>query len=537
MLPGKKYAASDALRVLRKYGWIVATSLVAGAFVALVISALLPDMYRSEMLIQIVPQRVPDSYVQSTVTIRTEDRLDSLSQQVMSRTQLERLIEEFDLYVKMRSKLPLEDVVEHMRSKIDRELVRTTRNEPAAAFHLRFTYPDAKIATAVTGRLGSLFIDQNARDRGELAEATNDFLGVQLAEARTGLEAQERKLEEFRQRHSGRLPSQLEFNMQAIQNTQLQLQSLVESLARDRDRKLILERWYTDASAEAAPVPVTVPAPAGAQGDALAATTTLSPRQQLEVARATLERLSLRLTPEHPDIVRTKRLIADLERKVAAEQEADPAGASAPAAVGSPLELQRRERLRQMRAEIESLDRQVTFKESEEKRLRATIADYESKIAAVPALESEWISLTRDYETLKTAYQKLLAKSEESKVAADLERRQIGEQFRILDPARIPVKPISPERLKINIAGAALGLFLGVALVALLEVRDSSFRTEAEVVTLLSLPVLAQIPVVDSAADLRVRRRRRLLSSAASAMVVLVSGYVFWAMELWRYVV
>jgi uncharacterized protein involved in exopolysaccharide biosynthesis len=189
-----------------------------------------------------------------------------------------------------------------------------------------------------------------------------------------------------------------------------------------------------------------------------------------------------------------------------------------------------------MRAEIESLDRQVAFKESEETRLRAAVADYQSKIAAVPALESEWVSLTRDYETLKIAYQKLLAKSEDSKVAADLERRQIGEQFRILDPARIPVKPISPERLKINAAGAALGLFFGVALVALLEVRDSSFRTEAEVVTLLALPVLAQIPVVDTAADLRVRRRRRLLSSAATAMVVAVSGYVFWAMELWRYV-
>jgi polysaccharide chain length determinant protein (PEP-CTERM system associated) len=535
MLPGKKYAASDALRLLRKYGWIVVASLLAGAFVALVVSALLPDMYRSEMLVQIVPQRVPDSYVQSTVTIRTEDRLDSLSQQVMSRTQLERLIEEFDLYAKMRSKLPLEDVVEHMRSNIDRELVRATRNEPAAAFHLRFTYPDAKIATTVTSRLGSLFIDQNARDRGDLAEATNDFLGVQLAEARTGLEAQERKLEGFRQRHSGRLPSQLDFNMQAIQNTQLQLQSLVESLARDRDRKLILERWYGDAAAEAAPVPVTVQAPAGTQGDALAGAATLSPRQQLDLAQATLERLSLRLTPEHPDIVRTKRLIAELERKVN-EQDADPATSPGSATIGSPQEVQRRERLRQMRAEIESLDRQVAFKESEETRLRAAVADYQSKIAAVPALESEWVSLTRDYETLKIAYQKLLAKSEDSKVAADLERRQIGEQFRILDPARIPVKPISPERLKINAAGAALGLFFGVALVALLEVRDSSFRTEAEVVTLLALPVLAQIPVVDTAADLRVRRRRRLLSSAATAMVVAVSGYVFWAMELWRYV-
>jgi polysaccharide chain length determinant protein (PEP-CTERM system associated) len=534
MLPGKEYAPSDAWRLLRSYGWLIAVTLVLGSYGALVVSAQLRDMYRSEMLVQIVPQRVPDSYVQSTVTMRTEDRLESLSQQVMSRTQLERLITEFDLYPDERAKLPLEDVVDLMRSRIGRELVRPTRNEPADAFYLRFTYPDARVATAVTARLGSLFIDENARDRGNLAEATNDFLEVQLNEARKQLEDQERKLEDFRQRHSGRLPSQLEFNMQAIQSTQLQLQALVESLARDRDRKLILDRMYADASAE--PLPVSpVPTSPGPPSDPSTAAPVLSLSQQLELARTNLQKLLVRLTPEHPDVVRLKRLIEELERKVKADGVQAPGG-SAPQVTESLHEAQRRERLRQMRAEIESLDRQIAFKESEERRLRMLISDYQSRIAAVPALESEWISLTRDYETLKAAYEKLLAKSEESKVAVDLERRQIGEQFRILDPARIPAKPISPDRMKINGIGAGAGLLVGLVLVALLELRDSSFRTDNEVVALLALPVLAQIPVVDTAEDLRVRRRRRLLSSLATLAVVGVGGYVFWAMKLWRYV-
>jgi uncharacterized protein involved in exopolysaccharide biosynthesis len=189
-----------------------------------------------------------------------------------------------------------------------------------------------------------------------------------------------------------------------------------------------------------------------------------------------------------------------------------------------------------MRAELESLDRQIAFKESEEQRLRSSVADFQSRIAAVPALESEWVALTRDYDTTKEAYQKLLAKSEDSKVAADLERRQIGEQFRILDPARIPVRPVSPNRPMINAIGAALGLFVGLALVALLELRDSSFRTEAEIATLLTLPVLALIPVVETPADVTARSRRRVLASVAGLVVVSVCGYVFVAMKLWRYV-
>jgi polysaccharide chain length determinant protein (PEP-CTERM system associated) len=533
MLPGKTYTPRELFELLRKHLLLISGTLTIGIFAALMVSALLPDMYRSQMLVQVVPQRVPDEYVRSTVTIRTEDRLSALSQQVMSRTQLERLIHEFNLYPAKRRELPLEDIVELMRTKIEVEPVRAARNESADAFYLRFTYPDAAIVTAVAERLGSLFIDQNARDRGALAQTTNDFLKAQLSEARGRLEMQERMLEAFRERHSGRLPSQLDFNMQAIQNAQLQLQSLLESLARDRDRKLILERLHADAVSEPAPVPVLPPSPTTPADLA-----DVTPRQQLDLARANLARLSLRLTGEHPDIIRAKRVIEELERKVK-EEPARPSDTSDPlgAPAGSPQEQLRRERLRQQRAELESLERQIAFKESEEKRLRGVIADYQGRIEAVPGLESEWVALTRDYETLKTAYQQLLAKTEDSKVAANLEHRQIGEQFRILDPARIPVRPISPNRPLINGVGAVLGLLLGIGIVAFLEVRDSSLHTESDVASVLGVPVLALIPIVDTPADVIARRRRRLFGSAAAVFLTGVSGYVFWVMQLWKYVV
>ncbi|MGH9330884.1 MAG: GumC family protein, partial [Vicinamibacterales bacterium] len=397
MLLGKKYNPQDYASIVWRRRWLVVWPTVIGVFVALVICSRLTDLYQSDMLIQVVPQRVPDSFVRSTVTVRVEERLQALSQQLTSRTQLEQMINEFNLYPGERSRLPMEDVVEMMRARIDLEVDsvrRGSRGEGGDAFRIRFTHSDPNIAARITQRLGSSIVDQNARDRGALAEATNDFLESELAQARTRLEAHERKLEQFRMRNAGRLPSQLEFNLQAMQSTQLQVQSLVESLARDRDRKMILDRLFTDARTEPAPVPV---APAPQAGDADAATARMSRQQQLELAKARLARLEQRLTPEHPDMVRAKRVIADLEKQI---QEGTEAESASPDAVSTPEQQARRDRLRQMRAELESLDRQIAFKQSEEQRLRQRVGEYQRRIEAVPGIESESISLTRDYDTL-----------------------------------------------------------------------------------------------------------------------------------------
>ncbi len=532
MLPGKKYAPADTLDILRRsWGKLVVPILVC-TFGALVVSALLPNVYESDMLVQIIPQRVPDTYVKSTVTLKTEDRLNAVAQQVMSRTQLEQVIKDFNLYAKDRERLPMEDVVDNMRLAIaPLELVRRAGStSPADAFHVRFRYRDAEIATRVTQRLGTLFIDNNARDRGSLAEATNAFLETQLQQASERLDTQERRLEIFRQQHAGRLPSNLEFNMQSIQSTQMQVQSLVESLARDRDRKLMLERLYGDAVNEPRPV---MPAPVNtATGQA---SPNATPRQQLLAARATLAQLLQTKKPDHPDVGRQQRTIAELEGRVAKEPSD---GESVAAVTGDTVnEQQRRDRLQQWRAEIESLDRQIKFKESEEDNLRKRVSDYQGRIEAVPSTESEWMALSRDYDTLQTAYKQLLAKSEESKVAADLERRQIGEQFRVLDAARVPVRPVSPNRLLVNGSGLGIGIAFGVLWVALTLLRDSTFRSETDIAQTLALPVLAMVPYVESDEDKRRAYQRKRIKMMTIGVATTAAAYVFWTMELWKHVV
>jgi len=540
MLPGKALTPNVLLEMARRRVWLLALPPLLGLFGALVVSAYLPNRYQSEVLVAIIPQRLPDSFVKSTVTLKAEERLTAIQTQVMSRTLIEQLINEFDLYPSERAKLPMEDVVELMRLNIA-VVPETPRRgargpEPLHAFYVRFTYTDAQAAARVTQRIGKMFVDQNARDRSALAEAANQFLETQLTQSRTQLEETERRLKQFRELHGNELPTQMQSNMTAIQSTQMQVQALVESTARDRDRKLMLERLHNDTLNEPLPVsPQQQQASANPTNDPTrpAAGT---PEQQLAAARTSLAAMELRLTPQHPDIIRTKRMIRELEETV---KTAAAASASAPAPpVGiSLLESQRRERLSQQRAEIESLDRQLQFKEAEEKRLRGVLASYQGRIEAVPKLESEWTALTRDYDARKLSYDQLVTKSEEARRAVDLERRQIGEQFQILDPATVPLRPISPMRYQINAIGLAVGLLLGVGIAALLELRDRSFRTELDVVDVLALPVLAIVPYARTAQDHARQLRRQRLATIGGVLAVASAAFVVWSMRLWNFLI
>lgn len=496
MLPGKTYSPEEITRIVLARAWWIIIPLVIGTMGTVVVSRFLPNKYRSETLIMLVPQRVPDSYVKTTVTDKIEDRLATLSDQILSRSRLERIILDLNLYPAQRADLPMEDVVQMMRGDI------SVKTEGKESFRISYVSRDAKTAQKTTDRLASLFIEENLRDRENMAEDTNQFLDSQLEDARRRLIEHEKKLEEYRRRYSGELPSQASSNLQAIQNAQIQLQAVGETTDRARERRLVLERQIVELEAAGALTATPMPA-ASTSPDAVAG---LSTAQQLEVARARLQMLLARDKPDHPDVRTMQRTIRDLEGKLQAEQKQ--AGQPAVAEkVLTPAERAQEQRLRDLKAEIAEIDRQIADKQAQDKQLRAVIANYQAKLDVVPTRESDLVELTRDYTTLQTTYQSLLAKREESKIAANLERRNIGEQFKVLDPAKVPERPFSPNRYLIDLGGAGGGLALGLLMVALLEYRDSSFRSEEEIVRVLKLPVLALVPVI-TARD-QVRRHGR----------------------------
>ena len=530
MLPGRKYTPEDILAIAWRHKWIILSAVSVLTTAAIVMSLRLTDMYRSETLILVVPQRVPESYIKSTVTTRIEDRLRSISQEILSRTRLERIIDDFGLYPEAKAgetPKPMELVVQEMR---DRVHVETVRDD---AFKISFDADSPRTAMIVTDRLASMFIEENLRDRGVQADGTNSFLESQLDNARRRLVDREQKLEEYRKRNAGELPSQLQSNLQVIESTQNQIQNLNESMNRDRDRRLLLERTLADADSNE------TGASLGTPGSSVSEE--MRTIDKLDIARSELRQMLLRLTPQHPDVVAKTKTIAELELKAqeSASSGVPPAAAAPPGAAGAGARnsgpvtggaLVRRARGRQIQNELDKLDEQIKTKEADLQALRQTMSDYQHRVEAVPGHESELTGLMRDYDTLQKTYADLLAKKENSQMSANLERQQVGEQFKVIDPARLPEKPFSPNRVRLALIAAGLGLFLAIGLTGLLEYRDMTLRTEDEIVRTLILPVIAAIPIMTAIADLRRRRRNTIVLTVVTVTTVAAVSAALWTL-------
>jgi polysaccharide chain length determinant protein (PEP-CTERM system associated) len=516
MLPGKTYTPDDIKAILWQSRWWILLPFAAGLALAPMIASYVPELYRSETVLMVIPQRIPDSYVRSTVTASVQDRLVAISDQILSRTRLERIITEFDLYPEQRRVSPMEDVVETMRGR-DIVLQPPGREQ---SFRVSFTSADPTTAQKVAARLASMFIDENLREREKLAENTSVFLESQLEDAKQRLLEHEKRLEEYRLRNSGELPSQMAANLQAINNNRMQLQSVNDSINRVRERRLLVERQLADT------IPLATPTPIDASGVQL-----LPSERPLAEARARLEEYKLKYTPSHPDFRALERTIRDLEERVKQEALLPPGPSESEA---TPEQQKYQRVVRDLQYQLDDIDRQLQGHESEAARIQSEMAMYQARIDASPSRESELVELTRDYNTLQEIYASLLEKQEDSKLAANLERRQIGEQFRILDPASFPERPANQrERLVAMFSAAAGGLALGILLVVFRELRDSSFNVEHDVVRTLDLPVLALVPAMSTDRERRSERRRAWLVNVTgtAALIGSVAFVVLWSLR------
>jgi polysaccharide chain length determinant protein (PEP-CTERM system associated) len=518
------FTPHDIAHALVRRRWLVLLPFAVGVACMPLLAQYAPERFRSETLIMVVPQRVPDSYVKATITESIEARLPSISEQILSRSRLERIITDMNLYGALRARQVMEDVVQAMRSDVTVSLAGGRENSNSFRVSYVSDHPDT--ARKVTERLASLYIEQNLKDRATQADSTSEFLEAQLQDAKQRLIEHEKKLEAYRRQHAGELPTQLQANLQSIQSASLQLQSLNESMNRALERRLLIERQIADT--QALPLPEAPAALPVAQGGAAPTATS----QRLTLARLRLSALLQSYTPSHPEVVAAQRAVGELQEALALESPA--AGSDAePVRTASPAAVAQQKRILDLKADLLVVEKQLESSRAEETVLKASIASLQGKVDVLPSRESELVELTRDYGTLQAAYANLLTKREDSVMAANLERRQIGEQFRILDPASLPQKPYNDvQRTAIIVSGAAVGALLGLLLVVFGEVKDSSFRTEDEVMASLSLPVLALIPVMQSEHEARAQRRRRRLVDAAGAAALAAAVLV---VVIWRW--
>jgi uncharacterized protein involved in exopolysaccharide biosynthesis len=232
VIPGTKYSPEQIVATILRHRWLLISGLVVGCALATLTASMLPKSYKSDAVILVVPQRVPDGYIKPIVGAKIEDRVKTISQEILGQTWLQRIINEYDLYPELRRANRLEEAVNRMRNRdIKIGFVK------GDAFQVSYSSHDPLVAHKVTARLASDFVTENMRDRGDVADATVGLLEAELSEKKQQLEQSEQKLEEYRRRHAGELPTQQGANQQILQNLQMQVQSVLDAINRDRDRR------------------------------------------------------------------------------------------------------------------------------------------------------------------------------------------------------------------------------------------------------------------------------------------------------------
>ena len=467
--------------------WFVFASIVAGVVIAVVLSVVLPKSYRSSTLILIENQKIPEDYVKGIGGASLEQRLTLLQQQVMSRTILSQILDEYELYERQVKREGLESAIETFRKMIKVETVGTPGawGKSVESVTLSFAHEDPATAMHVTAKLASLFIEENVKVREQLVTGVSVFLEQELLEAQKSLEAQEEAISKYKTKYMGQLPEQMEANLRTLDRLQTELNATKDSIHSRTDKLGSLEMSINEYQVtETTHVKSNEPR------------TTRRDIDPLVVRLRELERRLTTLRAEwketYPDIWDTKQEILRLK-----EQLAEKYGVPF---VDQDGEADMREELRpdlymrELNTHRSDLLTELSSLKERHQRLLQLIKETERRVEQTPAREQELMILVRDYENMKKNYQALLDKRLNAHVAENLEKRQQGEQFRILDPANLPQKPEKPNRLMIMILGLIGGCGLGVGLAVGLEQLNPTFRRREEIEVLPGIHVLATVP-------------------------------------------
>jgi succinoglycan biosynthesis transport protein ExoP len=515
-----------AIAVRRRWWILLPLFLVWVAFWTA--SWFLPVSYTSESLILVEQQKVPDQYVVPNVTSNLQYRLQSLTEQIVSRTRLQSMIDRLRLYPKSGSTLNSSDPVEQMRKDIKFDLV-SAPDHPGdyTAFRLRYSAASPTLAQRVDGELASLFIAENDKAQRQLSENTTNFLETQLAGARANMAEQEARVAAFKEKHLGVLPSQLESNMQILAGLESQLQNAQQTLDGARQQKLYLESLVQQYQSSQAGV--------GAGDSASTSRQTLE-SELLEMHKR-LQDLRSRDTDGHPDVVALKEEIAQTERlKKQADAELaakmndvkganavdSPAIEEAPHGAPSPI--------MQVQSQLKANQLEISNIQQHERELESQITAYQSRLNLTPETEQELIAVSRGYDESKSNYDTLLQKQMQSQLATSLEERQQGEQFRIIDPPSLPNKPSTPNYLWFSLAGLVAGLCLGVGMTILLEMINGRVRQEKDLLGIVPVGILVRIPHLSTPGEARSHVWRwRMEVGAATAVLVLIALGNFYA--------
>jgi polysaccharide biosynthesis transport protein len=484
-------------------GWLVVWSA----------SWVLPSVYKSSTLILVEQPSMPKDYVTPNVVDDLQAQVQSISQQILSRTRLLHIIDELGLYPKERAHLTPDDLAERMRRDITIELVKGEQHQ-VTSFNIIYSSHDPHIAQQVTEELTDLFINENEQLRQQESGDVTKFLESQVEAARQSLAEQEEKVKQFKEQHLGTLPTQLGSNLQILTGLQSQLQNQEDSLNSARQQNAYLQsllqqsRAFQRAPKSGDSAPVGLPAL----------------DQELDKLKAQLADLSSHYTDRHPDVRKLKEQIAETE-KMREQALADLKAAStsnSASKTSSPDDMNSADGAAtiQLQSQLKANQIEIANRERDIAALNAKINDYQGRLNEEPVREQQFLDLTRGYDQQKANYDELLKKKNSSQMATSMELLQQGEHFRMIDPPSLPLKPDFPKRMQLCGIGLGVGIVLGGVLAGAGEFLDDRVYDEKELKNLLPMTVISEIPAIASTEEERRQEKKLRLSWAATSLVL-----------------
>jgi uncharacterized protein involved in exopolysaccharide biosynthesis len=514
--------------------------------VATVIAIVLPSKYRSTATILIEQQEIPEDLVRTTVTSYADQRIQSISQRVMTRKNLIEIIQKYNLYEEDRKTEFLEEILEEMRDDINMSMISADVVDPRSgrpteatiAFKLSYESETPELAQKVTNELTSLYLNENLRTRTEMATEAEGFLGEEAEHMSRKIAELEAKLANFKERHFKSLPELITMNLRLMERTESEISDVEQRLSAVRERKIYLEselaqispnlsvfsengerilspndrlksleaKYITMKSVYSGNHPdiLKIRKEIAALKDGINAGTsedsltkfTNEIEGKLKLSQAEYAKLQSKYADDHPDIRKIKIEIENLQRvlKESDREYNKELGAALEKKPDNPAYIQLQAQLQAADAELSSL---LTKKVELENRL----ANYEERITNSPQIEREFKALSRDYENSWSKYQEIKAKQMEARLAKELETERKGERFTLIDPPQLPEKPVSPNRWAILFIGFVLSVAIGLGVIFLKENMDKSIRGSKNIVALLQTAPLAGIPYMEIEAE------------------------------------
>ncbi len=481
MVRNGEITAADVKRILRRYWWIPVFMTVTLGAIGLAASLVLPKKYTSSTLVLVEQPTVPKDLIKPVITDDLNQRMASMKAQILSRSRLETIINKFNLYPMERQTTHMEDLVEKLKSAVHVELIEplagSADREPPG-FNVSVTFDNPQLAQQICQEITSMFMEQNATVRVAQSNKTTQFLTEQLNEAKAKLDEQDKRLAQFKAEHLVSMPDREQTNLALLSGMNAQLDATTQALTRAQQDKSLNETLLTNQEANWKASQV------GQQNPE-------TQDQELAALQQQLSALLAKYTPEHPDVIKVKAQIVELNRKMAEAPVLKPAPSAAQSALREPPALQ------QLRSRIKQDEFTIADMSKRQGQIQDQIRSLQGSLQASPVVEQQLKELTRSYQTASDIYNDLLKKRENSAMATDLEHEQQGENFRVLDAPSLPSTPSFPKKIVFVGGSLGAGLALSLGILYLLAVSDKAMYSERDVELCMKLPVLTTVPSFD----------------------------------------